>query len=992
MQAYRASFGGNVRKLAILPIIGPSKPRATHLTRDFINRTTIKVAAYLDDQSGSRATFEFLVFDWFRLTGMTDEQWATVGHSFGLFDLARPLITQGLGVDLTPFTHFALVIDDPDARSAAWAPGKPYLHLSAIDMTPALFAHELGHMFGANHSRLDQPLGLNEYGDPFCIMGAEGGKWSFDDPSFSFRKEFGEPDWRFCVQCFALYFDGNPTQKGTCPGAAIAGTGHATESSAFNHVLRHGIPSGPEESGWRLCGKCFMLFFGSDAGQSRCPAGGGHDAGTGGRNYALPRDIPPGPEQSEWRKCQNCRSLFYSRDAERSRCPAGPAGSPTPHVTAASSFNYALPHDINDHNASGPGMIASTLLGCGWLNLGQHGVDLGPALRSRPGEIHVQLRRLRGAPPGDTPQPPNVAFADGLANERVLIEYRARDAEWDRAIPDSAPGEPGWVLVHLTSGSPPHVTSTLIARLSAKLSSTTFIPEAFLSLRVVDRDDAAGSITLRVRSETWPVFGAMTEKTTLAEASDVSPSVVSNGERIFLAWKGSNNLNLNLLVSGDNGVTYGGKHTSRETSEFSPTLAALFHTVFIAWTGEDSRLNIAEVEFSNPQPPQIIGLKRKVTLAEKSPFRPSLTSDLNGALYLAWTGEDNKLNIIISLDRGATWSGKFTFRETSDGGPAIFSHAGGRLFLAWKGSDNANLNVARVHQQLASEPPQTKIIAGLGKKATLPETSDYAPDLASQDDLLLMGWTGEGDEELNLAGPMGDTSGFGKRVYASESSEAGLALTTHNRKLLLSWRGSGNEHLNVASVARLNRVVDDFTTGPFDFDIGSVASARKFQQGSMLGAMRMVRVSNLSPAQTARVKLAIDQLNLVLGPKHIANLAVGYGLREDPLAPGLGINLHEGGADRIRVMISHVAGIGVYLYAHIFTPHRTHYSSAFVGAGPTEFRFADFAGQGAMAGVDFTNVTHILITFQVVGSWPGATVNSPSMTLDAIEIRGPAGA
>ena len=76
-----------------------------------------------------------------------------------------------------------------------------------------------------------------------------------------------------------------------------------------------------------------------------------------------------------------------------------------------------------------------------------------------------------------------------------------------------------------------------------------------------------------------------TNKVILGDTSPVSPSLASCNGLLYLAWKGDGNDNLNVMVSADNGVTFGNKMISPETSDDSPALASDGTTLFIAWKG-----------------------------------------------------------------------------------------------------------------------------------------------------------------------------------------------------------------------------------------------------------------------------------------------------------------------------------------------------------------------------------------------------------------------
>ena len=169
-------------KIAVLPIYFNDASRVTSHTRAQITAHFDAAKAYYEAQSGGREHLDHRVFDWFMLP-LTGAQGVALAFEAG--DTVVPLFEAGNKVDLSGYQHFVLLIDKFDARSGAWRPGDPtfrYLHLSAIDLTPALVAHELGHLAGAGHGFLRTPFRDIEYGDTFCIMGGESEKFTFDDP------------------------------------------------------------------------------------------------------------------------------------------------------------------------------------------------------------------------------------------------------------------------------------------------------------------------------------------------------------------------------------------------------------------------------------------------------------------------------------------------------------------------------------------------------------------------------------------------------------------------------------------------------------------------------------------------------------------------------------------------------------------------------------------------------------------------------------------
>jgi hypothetical protein len=240
------------------------------------------------------------------------------------------------------------------------------------------------------------------------------------------------------------------------------------------------------------------------------------------------------------------------------------------------------------------------------------------------------------------------------------------------------------------------------------------------------------------------------EVVTLAATTDKAPALASHDGRLFVAWRGSGNKQLNLAFSEDNGLTFKGTRTLAEASDEPPALASHAGSLFLAWTGLDNeKLNVARVVlFGNTAGGfGIEGLEGKVVLGDSSGGGPALASH-DGRLFLAWLGSGNdNLNLAFSLDNGASFTGKMTFGEFSSHGPSLASHPAG-LFLAWKGSGNDSLNVA--HVVLFGNTAGGFGIEGLDRKVVLGELSPAPPALGSQGDMLFLTWKGEDKEYLNL--------------------------------------------------------------------------------------------------------------------------------------------------------------------------------------------------------------------------------------------------
>ena len=145
----------------------------------------------------------------------------------------------------------------------------------------------------------------------------------------------------------------------------------------------------------------------------------------------------------------------------------------------------------------------------------------------------------------------------------------------------------------------------------------------------------------------------LVDKRILDDSSDETPAVVGHAGGLVMAWRGSGNDQLNVMVS-ENGVDFvvGHKNTFADSSDLAPALASHQGRLFIAWKGSgNDNLNVAELVPS--------------ALSGSTPVRYDLV-------------------------------GKATFEDSSDHSPALASIAG-RLVLAWKGSGNPQLNIATVH-------------------------------------------------------------------------------------------------------------------------------------------------------------------------------------------------------------------------------------------------------------------------------------------------------
>jgi len=295
-------------------------------------------------------------------------------------------------------------------------------------------------------------------------------------------------------------------------------------------------------------------------------------------------------------------------------------------------------------------------------------------------------------------------------------------------------------------------------------------------------------------------------KVILGDTSPLSPSLASFNGNLYIAWKGDGNDNLNVMVSKDNGQSFGNKLISQETSSEAPGLAADSANLYITWKGSgNDNLNVAIVNV-DPGTGAPTGFSNKVILGDTSPLSPALVS-LNGDLYLAWKGDGNdNLNVMVSTDGGASFGNKFISGETSPESPSLGIN-NGNLYISWKGDGNDNLNVALVDLDSNTGAP-----TGFSNKVILGDTSPLSTALASLNGYLFLSWKGDGNDNLNLMFSSDGGQTFGGKFISPETSPESTALALHNGNLYIAWKGDGNDNLNVALVD-----LSGFTTPPYIF-------------------------------------------------------------------------------------------------------------------------------------------------------------------------------
>jgi hypothetical protein len=172
----------------------------------------------------------------------------------------------------------------------------------------------------ATHSGTGRRELLN-YAGKFGLIGAI---FAFVPSGFAAASP-NQNKWRLCVNCYSLFYDGY-RNKGRCPIKSAHSAGDVDMSNSY--VLTYDS-RGPGQPDWRFCNKCEALFFDGYPQKGVCAAGGGHVAA--GYNFTLRYDARA-EGTGDWHFCKKCQVLYRS-DSNKGLCAAGGH-----HVAAGYNF------------------------------------------------------------------------------------------------------------------------------------------------------------------------------------------------------------------------------------------------------------------------------------------------------------------------------------------------------------------------------------------------------------------------------------------------------------------------------------------------------------------------------------------------------------------------------------------------------------------------------------------------------------------------------
>jgi hypothetical protein len=194
--------------------------------------------------------------------------------------------------------------------------------------------------------------------------------------------------WKFCVNCYALFYNGRTGTQGYCvAGQAAENFGHVVGPNSGNFYLPYAAPvqTGTQGS-WRFCENCFVLFYagrgGNDLGTCASPKSpksttnpGYLSHAPGGTVFTLPYGSPATQlAESNWRFCGQCYEMFYcAPEGAQGHCPAVPPPDSGPHAAQGKdvfTLQFATEPSIQSLNTPGPttpdNEIIVTVIGAGF--------------------------------------------------------------------------------------------------------------------------------------------------------------------------------------------------------------------------------------------------------------------------------------------------------------------------------------------------------------------------------------------------------------------------------------------------------------------------------------------------------------------------------------------------------------------------------------------------------------------------------------------------
>ncbi len=366
--------------------------------------------------------------------------------------------------------------------------------------------------------------------------------------------------------------------------------------------------------------------------------------------------------------------------------------------------------------------------------------------------------------------------------------------------------------------------------------------------------DSSGEASYSAWFEWWVAGVGLTggvtsisQSVTFGQKTPLSPSLATVNRRLYAAWRGDGNSQMNVMVSNDGRTFRTPPLTTSDTSDADPAICEMNGNLYLAWKGSgNDNLNVAQVVLDATGLPN--GLTKKAILGDTSKSAPALCS-LNNTLYLSWRGESNDHICILSSADGVTWANQLVSGQNTPASPAL-GVCNGQLFVAWRGDGNENLNVATVSLDKSKHP------SAIDNVHTFGITSPLAPCLAGVNGFLYLGFVGD-DGEIHIFVSEDDGASFPVGLNSSETSASGPAMAAVGGQMFISWRGLGNDLLNVAPIIgsfdTYEYVASEVIILNFPINAGDSVTASCTYSGNTSG---VVQLANNTTGQAFALTLA----------------------------------------------------------------------------------------------------------------------------------------
>jgi hypothetical protein len=266
-----------------------------------------------------------------------------------------------------------------------------------------------------------------------------------------------------------------------------------------------------------------------------------------------------------------------------------------------------------------------------------------------------------------------------------------------------------------------------------------------------------------------PLQVRVEQQTTLPDATEHPPALLTFGGRVLLAWTGQSDGQVHLRTSID-GINFSKVVSPSAVSDSEPALASDGNRVFVAWTAPDGHLTIASSvdgeSFDEP-----------VRLEQTSDTAPALAYG-NAKLLLAWVDTRSSDIHLMGSSDGIHFGQEIPLDETSDVAPALMfaDHA---WYLSWIGRYGAQVNILSSADGVSFD----------GKRV-LAAASNARPTMAAGD-VWFLAWTRREDNAMGLLISKSHGADFVNELDLAEQSGGGLSLTTFQGHVLLAWHDGG---------------------------------------------------------------------------------------------------------------------------------------------------------------------------------------------------------